>query len=222
MSKKPAKKSEQGKAWMSSRRDRAKKIMPEYHLIVTEGTETEPAYFRAVRDIINGKYPHRVQLDIIGEGDNTLRLFEKAKERAEQSPNGYRHVWVVFDTDDFPSVHIDRTAELCDKNSSAAIQYHAVWSNQCFELWFLLHFDYVQADLHRQVYRPKLDGHLKRMNAGTYSKSRSDMYQLLQPYLKTALANARKLDQINRGKRPSQAAPGTKVFELVEKLMPYL
>ncbi len=222
MSKKPAKKSDLGKAWMTPRRDRAKKIMPEYHLIVTEGTKTEPAYFRSVRDIINGKYRHRIQLDIIGEGDNTLGLFEKAKSRSLQNPNGYKHVWVVFDTDDFPAEHIDRTAALCQKNSTAETAYHAIWSNQCFELWFLLHFDYVHADLHRHSYRSKLNENLRKLEAGDYSKSRTDMYQLLRPFLDTAINNAKRLDQVNQGKRPSQAAPGTNVFQLMEKLKPYL
>lgn len=222
MSKKPAKKSDLGKAWMSPRRDRPKKIMPEYHLIVTEGTKTEPAYFRAVRDIINEKFRHRIQLDIIGEGDNTLSLFEKAKHRALQNPNGYKHIWIVFDTDDFPAENIDQTAVLCRKNSTAETTYHAVWSNQCFEIWFLLHFDFVQTDLHRQAYRPKLNAHLRKLNAGDYTKSREDMYSILRPYLDTALDNAGKLAKVNQGRRPSQSAPGTRVFELMEKLLPYL
>ena len=50
MSLKPPKKSDRNKAWMQPRRDKAKKLQPEYHLIVTEGTDTEPAYFGAIRD----------------------------------------------------------------------------------------------------------------------------------------------------------------------------
>jgi hypothetical protein len=37
-----------------------------------------------------------------------------------------------------------------------------------------------------------------------------------------AIANAKKLDKINSGKLPSASAPGTKVYELIEKLRPYL
>ena len=48
-----AEKSDLDKSWMKARQDRPKKIQPEYHLIVTEGTGTEPAYFGAIRDIIN-------------------------------------------------------------------------------------------------------------------------------------------------------------------------
>ncbi len=49
MSLKPPKKSDLDKSWMKARRDKPKKIQPEYHLIVTEGTDTEPAYFGAMK-----------------------------------------------------------------------------------------------------------------------------------------------------------------------------
>ena len=37
MSLKPPKKSDLDKSWMKARRDKPKKIQPEYHLIITEG-----------------------------------------------------------------------------------------------------------------------------------------------------------------------------------------
>ena len=64
---------------MKKKPDRSIKIHPEYHLIVTEGTNTEPAYFGAIKDIINKRYPEKIHLDVSGEGDNTINLFEKAK-----------------------------------------------------------------------------------------------------------------------------------------------
>ena len=152
MSLNPPKKSDRNKAWMQPRRDKAKKLQPEYHLIVTEGTDTEPAYFGAIRDRINARYQGRIQLEIYGEGDNTLNLLNKARNLAFANPNGYRHVWVVYDTDDFPSGHIDQTAQLCETWSTEDTTYHAIWSNQCIELWFLLHFSYMHSDLHRSEY----------------------------------------------------------------------
>lgn len=134
MSLKPPKKGDLNKNWMKRRRDKLIKIQPEYHLIVTEGTKTEPLYFQAIRDIINQKYRDRIQLDVSGEGDNTLSLFERAKERVAKSANGYSHVWVVYDTDDFPADHINRTAELCNSETTEETAYHAIWSNQCIEL----------------------------------------------------------------------------------------
>ena len=41
------------KSWMKKKPDRGIKIHPEYHLIISEGTDTEPAYFGTIKDIIN-------------------------------------------------------------------------------------------------------------------------------------------------------------------------
>lgn len=106
--------------------------------------------------------------------------------------------------------------------STEETTYHAIWSNQCIELWFLLHFSFMQSDLHRSSYWPKLTEILSAQGLGTYEKNRSDMYQILFPVMNTAIANAEKLDKINDGKLPSASAPGTKVHVLVEKLKPYL
>lgn len=222
MSLKPPKKSDLEKDWMTRRRDKVVYINPEYHLIVTEGTDTEPAYFEAIKEIINSKYRERIHLDIFGEGDNTLSLFEKARRRAIESPNTYKHVWVVYDTDDFPAEHIDETMLLCGKCSNDETTFHAAWSNQCIELWFLLHFSFMQSDLHRSSYWSKLTEWMNSLGVGEYRKNREDMYQILEPFMRDAIRNAKKLDEINKGRLPSQAAPGTKVYELVEMLLPYL
>ena len=101
MSLRPDKKSDLNKDWMKKRRDKPIKIQPEYQLIVTEGTSTEPQYFRAIRDIINQQYRGRVQLDIYGEGQNTLSLFDRARSHVQRSSNVYKHVWIVYDTEIF-------------------------------------------------------------------------------------------------------------------------
>lgn len=222
MSLKPPKKSDLEKSWMKPRLDRHKKLQPEYHLIITEGTETEPLYFETMKNIINRSYPGRIQLNVHGVGNNTLSLFQKAKQMVAASANSYKHVWVVYDTDDFPTNHINKTAQLCVDESTDETTYHAVWSNQCIELWFLLHFSFIQSDLHRRSYGPKLSEILTAQGLGKYEKNRTDMYRILYPYMDAAILNAQKLDRINSGKPPSEAAPGTKVHILAEKLKPYL
>ena len=224
MSLRPSKHSDKNKAWMQPRKDRVKKIQPEYHLIVTEGTKTEPAYFESIQNAINQQYRGRIQLDIYGEGNNTLSLFHKAKKRVREIPGKYKHVWIVFDTDDFPEKHINETEALCQKENTPDKEtiYHAIWSNQCIELWFLLHFCYFQSDIHRSAYYPKLSDHLKSLGKGAYTKNRKDIYQILSPYMANAIRFAKMLEEENKGKKPSQAAPGTKVYVLIEMLKPYL
>jgi hypothetical protein len=222
MSLKPPKKSDLNKHWIKPRPDKAIRIQPEYHLIVTEGTKTEPQYFNAVKEIINRKYGDKIQLIVSGTGYNTISLFEEAKKEASQNLNGYAHVWVIYDTDDFPAEHINRTAELCRQNSNSDIQYHAIWSNQCIELWYLLHFSFFHSDIHRSEYWPKLSEWMESIDAGKYTKDRPDMFEILKPYMEFGIANARRLDQMNAGKTPANAAPGTKVYELISLLKPYL
>lgn len=207
---------------MKKKPDRAIKIHPEYHLIVTEGTDTEPAYFGAIKEIINKQYPEKIYLDVFGAGNNTISLFGRAKLLAENNSNVYKHVWIVYDTDDFPADHIDRVLQLCVENSTEETTFHAIWSNQCIELWFLLHFSFMQSDIHRTEYWPKLTEHLKQINVGEYMKNRKDMYQILYPYMNHAIGNAKRLNALNEGKLPSKAAPGTKVYELIEVLKSYL
>ena len=177
------------------RRDSHQMISPEYHLIVSEGTKTEPAYFEKIKETIDKKYRDRIHLDISGKGYNTVSLFNRAVQDVSLSSNVYKHVWLVYDKDDFPPENFDRTAELCAAASTDETRYHPIWSNQCIELWFLLHFMFLQADLHRDEYLPKLTECLKA---------------------------AEKLEQINQSRNPSKCAPGTMVHRLIKTLKPYL
>ena len=152
MSRKPPKKSDLGKSWMKPSRDSRQMISPEYHLIVSEGTKTEPKYFEKIKETI----------------------------------------------------------------------YHPIWSNQCIELWFLLHFMFLQADLHRDAYCPKLTECLKSKELGIYYKNRTDMFDVLLPYMDDAIRNAKMLEKINAGRTPSRSAPGTMIHHLMEILKPYL
>ena len=81
---------------------------------------------------------------------------------------------------------------------------------------------YMDTDIDRSRYWPKLSDWLKNIGAGSYEKNRPDMYEVLRPYMDIAIANAKRLDKQNEGRKPSESAPGTKVYELVETLKPYL
>lgn len=109
---------------MKPRRDSRQMIAPEYHLIVSEGTKTEPKYFEKVKETIDARYRDRIHLDISGKGDNTVSLFNRAVKDVAHSNNVYKHVWLVYDKDDFPSENFDRTAELC------VMSFGHIWTMQ--------------------------------------------------------------------------------------------
>ena len=81
---------------------------------------------------------------------------------------------------------------------------------------------FLQADLHRNEYWSKLTDYLISRNLGTYYKNRTDMFDVLRPYMNGAIRNAKMLEKINTGKAPSRSAPGTMLHHLIETLKPYL
>ena len=220
MSMKPRKKSDSKKEWMSDRRDRHIIIAPEYHLIVTEGTKTEPNYFEGLKKDINSQYKGRISISIDGAGEHTLTLLERAQKIVEKEPDKYKHVWLVYDKDDFPKDDFDNTYYKCvslSENDDSVI-YHALWSNECIEYWFLLHFMALSSDLHRSEYYPKLSECL----GSKYKKNRDDIYVLLKPYINAAIDNVKRIAENNKGLPPSQCTPGTTVYEIFEMLNSYL
>lgn len=222
MSMKPRKKSDSNKKWMSDRRDRRITIAPEYHLIVTEGTKTEPQYFEGLKEDINRLYRGRISIVIegVGQGANTLTLLERAQKIVEKEPDKYKHVWLVYDKDDFPKDDFDNTFFKCKSLSGngESVIYHALWSNECVEYWFLLHFMSLDSAIHRKEYYPKLTECL----GSKYEKNREDIYTLLKPNIKKAINNAQRIAGDNKGLTPSQCTPGTAVYEIFEMLESYL
>lgn len=218
MSNKPPKKGDLNKKWMSPRRDEKRDIAPEYHLIVAEGKKTEPNYFEALKDHINLKYPGRISIKVKGTGKNTKGLLKYAQKIADRSVNEFKHVWIVFDKDDFPANNFDDTCSACESISNENTVYHPLWSNQCIEYWFLLHYIYLETPLERKDYFPKLSKHMKRK----YEKNQADIFTLLFPKLDTAIRNAKKIARRYADANPSECDPCTRVYEIFEMLKNYL
>lgn len=178
----------------------------ETFLIVCEGERTEPNYFRAFRpagDIC--------RVEVRGEGYNTLSLVRKAMEYAEEE--SYDQVWCVFDRDSFPLQSFNDALELARQQG-----FHVAYSNEAFELWYLLHFDYYDTGISRSSYIERLHVPLGRR----YQKNDRQMYQQLLAKQSDAIRNARRLLSQYDPKDPARNNPSTTVFELVEALNQYL
>jgi hypothetical protein len=91
------------------------------------------------------------------------------------------------------------------------------FSNQAFELWYLLHFDYHHVALTRPDYSVRLSQRLGRR----YVKNSVGMYLFLFDRQPTAITNARRLMEIYDPWRPAHDDPSTTVHELVEELNKY-
>lgn len=70
----------------------------------------------------------------------------------------YGHVWVIFDKDNFSDDQFNSAIEqACRKG------YYIGWSNEAIELWFLLHFEYLNAGITREQYCEKLTKYFKQL-----------------------------------------------------------
>lgn len=148
---------------------------------------------------------------------NTLSLVDQTIEiRDEQESTGIKfdQVWCVFDLDDFQKENFDQAIERAKKE-----KFHVAYSNEAFELWFVLHFDYLQSNLNRQQYIDKLNTeHIK-----PYSKTDESIYAKLirdQKMQDTAIRHAQKLlDEHHPAHlNPSAKTPSTTVHLLVLEL----
>ena len=187
-------------------------------LIVCEGAETEPNYFKSLRRAISLSL---LEVEIVGEGAEIVRVVDEAirlrEERATESEESIRlapfdEVWCVVDTEcrnDNPSWKrgVDR---------SKANGLKLAWSNPCFEFWLLLHFERIgrSFDGYARV-RRFLTRHIRH-----YEKS-MDYFEQIAPRIPTAIEHSKQIHRSQWQDTPNaiDCNPGTTVHELVERLM---
>lgn len=134
-------------------------------LIVTEGERTEPFYFKGIQKLIKEKIGGVVDviespmIDIHGEGCSTGKLIETTDRIVKDAKIMYQNIWVVFDKDDFS----DFNQAISTGNSRG---YKVAWSNQSFEYWLFLHFQYSDSALHRDEWCAKLNDIFQKYDLG--------------------------------------------------------
>jgi hypothetical protein len=218
------------KGQKKKREEAHREIQPYRYLIVCEGQKTEPLYFEGIRKRINDKYGDKIRvkdikaerIDIDGTGRNTEDLVRYALEKKQNALIPYGHIWCVFDKDSFSDQQFNSAIQLCEAN-----ELNVAWSNEAIELWFILHFEFLNAGINRQQYIDKLDSYFSQymINNGKYEKNLVDIFSILTEYgdMGMAIKHARKLEDLYDKKRtPAQRKPATKVYELIEELLEYL
>ena len=173
-------------------------------LIVCEGEQTEPNYFKKF------PIPKDCVIDVRGEGANTDSLVRKAIELKKQAK--YDQVWVVFDRDSFTVEHFNNAILLARDNN-----IKAAYSNEAFELWYILHFMYLDTGITRDNYCNRL-GQPDCLGK-KYDKGSETIYDELLSLQSTAIANAKRLLAGYNPKNPVSDKPSTTVHLLVEQLI---
>ncbi|MBA3924230.1 MAG: RloB domain-containing protein [Nostocaceae cyanobacterium] len=111
-------------------------------LIVCEGEKTEPNYFRSFR-------VPTVVIEVQGLRKDPSGLVESAKELCKQED--YNQVWCVFDRDSWPKENFDNAIKNAKKQD-----IRIAYSNEAFELWYILHFEFLNTGIPRNDYEQKL------------------------------------------------------------------
>ena len=184
-------------------------------LIVCEGKQTEPNYFKALTKDIES-----INCEISGQGKDPNSLVEYAiKEKAK---NNFDKIWVVFDKDEVPNDDFNGAIAEAERN-----KIECAWSNEAFELWFLYHFENVAAHLSRNDYQEKLSravnksGKYNKKSKYQYDKTDTENFSIMTSYgsqenaIKWAENQSKKFSDDNYANHN----PCTMVFKLVKQLI---
>lgn len=205
---------------MALKRPKPAKIEKPTILIVCEGKNTEPSYFRQFK-------LSTAKVKPIGEGYNTISLVDQAIQFADKEK--YDQKWCVFDKDRFSNENFNNAIA-----KAKARGFKVAYSNQAFEYWIILHLDDHQGGgMHRRDYDKKLNKLLKPFGVsynGHGSKTiTEEIFGILDGFDKTykkkrvklAIERAKRNRKCHNMNNPASAESSTKVDELVEELRKY-
>ena len=175
-------------------------------LIVCEGEKTEPNYFRSFC------VPKNVaEIDVQGLGENPSKLVQSAKELKKQED--YDQVWCVFDRDSWTVEDFNNAI----KNANAQ-GFKVAYSNEAFELWYVLHFEFLNTGIPRRDYLRKLTFLIGR----EYRKNSETIYDELFEKQSIAIRNAENLLRQYDPHNPVRDNPSTTVHLLVQELNKFI
>jgi RloB-like protein len=225
---KPLKKTDQDKPWAKRTLDKKpyrenSKEQAKVFLIICEGENTEPLYFKSF-PVGNAK------VECYGLGSSKTALVEYVVENIipDQEHAG-KEIWVAFDFDIKPDQveqqkeDYNRAIELA-KNKDIKVAY----SNDAFELWFLLHYQPLDAQWTRHQYFEKLSEYWD-CNYEKEAKHREFCRKIYRKLLEDpksnqniALSRAEKLFDHQHKIAYADQNPCTTVYQLVAELNKYI
>ena len=196
--------------------DRVRKVRKQKSkiLIAAEGkNKTEKTYFSNFED---GKKSYNITY---ARGNNTdpLKLVKVLIEEIDELKLDLQDddvAYCIFDTDVDPNKNkiIEEAIQLAKKNNIKIIT-----SSPCFELWFLLHYDYTTANMDSEEVIKRLKEYYPK-----YEKN-INIYPDIIKEIDLAINRAKKIEkyQIDNNRRIGtvEANPNTEVYKIVEYLM---
>jgi len=168
-------------------------------LIVSEGSKTEPNYFSEIRAAYR-LHTANVEVRPSELGTAPIQVVQYARDLFENGdrhkyiqPRAFEQVYAVFDRDDHNSYfNALRLAESLDgqlKNDAKQfIRFKAIASVPSFELWLLLHYEDIQAPIHRNEVMLRLKQHIPG-----YEKGAGRAFAITREHLNIATERAEAL-----------------------------
>jgi len=191
-------------------------------LIICEGKNTEPSYFN------NFPVVSKEIITIIGGyGGSKIHMVNEAINIATKGGYVDHSVWCVFDYD----VNHNNVQHKQDFDNAIIkarqAGFNVAFSNDCFELWIVLHFKLISNQHHRSEYYSMLTNQFQLPKSyesiGKEPKFARTLYHRLKPYQTIAIRNATNLKKsFNSESAFHQMNPCSTVFQLVEELNKYL
>lgn len=147
-------------------------------LIVTEGSKTEPLY---LEEICAEYQLHSANVAVQPShlGTAPIQVVRYAKQLFEEGdlykgihPKRFDQIYAVFDRDDHASYFdaLNQARSLDGKlrnDSNERVSFRAMASVPSFELWLLLHYEDVQAPIHRDEVLRRLTLHIPGYEKGS-------------------------------------------------------
>ncbi|HPS72438.1 MAG TPA: RloB family protein [Bacteroidales bacterium] len=209
-----------GKPWLKKRgisKYRLNTIDVKKTFLITCEGQTEEMYFKSFPVVT-------ASVKLYPMGCSRTSLVECTK--AIVAEESYDEVWCVFDMD----VNPDVIGQIGDYNNAIKEArengFHTAYSNDAFELWFVLHFQYLDQQIGRTSYYKILNDRFGLKHYEKEGKKKSfaaKIYEKLINDQPTALKNAQKLYELMQDKQPYHLQnPVTLVYQLVNELNKYI
>lgn len=191
-------------------------------LIVSEGSRTEPNYFHEIR-AAHRLHTANVVVQPSDLGTEPIQvvqyaqdLFENGDRRRQIQRRAFEQVYAVFDRDDHRTYFdaLQSAASLDGQlrnDNKQPVRFRAIPSVPSFELWLLLHYEDIQAPIHRDEVMRCLKRHLP-----DYEKGAGGVFAMTLDRLATATQRAQAL--ADRFSAHDGREPYTAIGELVNLL----
>ena len=138
-----------GKNTKETRRGAKKRKLKPVVLIVSEGSKTEPIYFNHFKDrnkniqiLLSSEGRKQRKTDYKHIVNEAIRFIDENDLSVEDGDT----FWCVCDADvdtNTPGAAVVKASQLAEAKIAAdRNNINMIFSNPCFELWFLLHFEY--------------------------------------------------------------------------------